>query len=358
MFLFKLRAGGILSKAPLIAYAGGFWSTNMGNSFYDLGCIYVLKEALSGAEVVFTQDQPGYYWQINGNNPKNTLNYIECIKPGYLVIGGPMISEQFTRYWCKTLENISNYGTKLILLSAGCISYDEKEKQILRDFMKKFKPYALISRDNYTYENYGDLACYSYDGICCAFFANDYFRPYKLDIEPYVIFGFDEIEEPVFSQVDNDFRGISLFGKKMKYNIEKKHKYGKFLQRLNKTNKKYQESFAGFKIVRTRHGVQPSVAKTLFRAPNTFVSDVPYDYLNLYANAEAVFSDRVHACVPALAFEKPVMFFSKTLRGKIFDRVGLSDIIRKPVVIDQARLKKEKESLLLFMKNIFKNSKT
>ena len=346
--------GGAGQMSKTIVYAGGFWSTNIGNAFYGLGCLHALSKACPDANIISAQNQPGYFWQINKANPKNAFDYLGCINAEYFVMSGPMIDKHFVSYWGESLIKIAERGAKLILLSVGCGSYDEQEKRIVRKFMKEIGLHAIITRDTYTYENYGDLAAHSHDGICFAFFVNDYFKPYGLDVKPYVVFNCDRMPEPIFVESVNNQSGLSLFGKEWQCKLKNIPEYiYKGIAFLNvDVNKPYQHSFSGYEIIRTRHAAQPSAAKKLFAAPNTLVSDVPDDYLNIYANAEAVLSDRVHACVPALAFGKPAMFFGNTPRSRLFDRVGLGDIRKRPVTISQDYLRAEKDDLLKFIGNI------
>ena len=69
---------------------------------------------------------------------------------------------------------------------------------------------------------------------------------------------------------------------------------------------------------------------------NIYLSDVPEDYLNIYANAEAIFSDRVHTCVGALSQGIPTMFMGNTPRANLFKRVmgeKYEEICLKPTYI-------------------------
>ena len=208
-----------MNKKMVIAYAGGFWGTNIGNAFFDLGCLYALKKTCPEAEIIFTLEQPANYWQVNGTNPPNALAYLENIKADFLVVAGPMISMSFPSFWRGAMEKLKRQGTKLVLLSAGCNGYDEGEKAVARAFLKEACLYALISRDEYTYDNYKDLARHSYNGICCALFSNDYFRPYDMSFEPYVVFNFETTYEPVFSPSRGRAGGFEAFGGETNYSL-------------------------------------------------------------------------------------------------------------------------------------------
>lgn len=106
-------------------------------------------------------------------------------------------------------------------------------------------------------------------------------------------------------------------------------------------------AFNGLKIIRTKN--------TCFEPPrrryygnNVYLSDTPEDYLNIYANAEAVFSDRVHTCVGALAQGSTAMFMGNTPRANLFRRVTgekYGDIFREPISIATSDLDMERENL-------------
>lgn len=331
-----------------IVYVGGFWSTNIGNAFFDLGCLHALKKACPDADVLFAQEQTSNFWSQNGYNPKNSLDYIGAIDADYIVIAGPMLDKNFEKRWGRSMPSLKKRGTKIVLLSAGAISYDEEEKQLCRKFMEEFKPHAIITRDRSTYDDYHDLSEFSYDGICCAFFSADYFNRYKLNFEPYVVFNFEKMREPYFRRSEQcagsfEFSGSMWSKPAVKINSRLTRCLG--LMEFVGYNKERSE-LAGYNIIRTKHTTQPSDIRNLFNAHNTLASDVPYDYLNIYANAEAVFSDRVHACVPALSFGKKAMLFSDSPRARLFDRIGMETIKDKPVSVDLDYLEKEKSNLL------------
>jgi len=92
--------------------------------------------------------------------------------------------------------------------------------------------------------------------------------------------------------------------------------------------------------------------KKYFGSSNTLISDIPEDYLTLYANTKATYSDRVHACVATLAYGNPARLYSNTPRSLLFDRVGITDIRDKVVYPDLKRLKREKEKQVEFLSSI------
>jgi polysaccharide pyruvyl transferase WcaK-like protein len=85
------------------------------------------------------------------------------------------------------------------------------------------------------------------------------------------------------------------------------------------------------KIIRLHHETLTKLTPLIYRRPNTFVSLNPYSYLNIIKNASLVIATRVHACVIALAYQQSTMLLANTKRSYLFDRLGLGDIIHKPV---------------------------
>ncbi|MFC1977610.1 polysaccharide pyruvyl transferase family protein [Chloroflexota bacterium] len=340
-----------MDKHPVIVYAGGFWATNIGNAFYNLGLLHILQKSNPQADIHLLSDQSGWFWQEGGKNPSNDLNYLQYIRPDFLVLAGPLINRQFINIWEPTLKILFNKGVKLALLSVGCMQYDDDEKKVMGEFFSRYPPHILISRDQYTYDNYKQFAIQAYSGICAAFFMPDAYKPVKTDLENYLVFNFDSITEPEFSIVssqNNISNSLELNG----IQLQTKRK-GK----LNLGSRNYPTTLNGYKIVRTVHSCIPlfSLARTklLFKKKNTFVSDIPFGYLNLYANTQGTFSDRVHACVATLAYGNPAMLFSESPRSHLFDRLNLDEIRDRPVILSKDKLDIEKEKEIDFLRTAF-----
>ncbi len=336
-----------------IVQVGGFASTNVGNDFFTKSIHHVLTRANPEYSVVTTQNLPGYYWKENGTNPKNSFNYLERIETDYLVITGPLFDVNFPKIWKETLSTIKRNGTRLLILSAGSQKYDSNERKTVRAFLKTIEPYAIVSRDTPTYEAYKDLAEYSYDGIDFSFFIDDIFKPYKLAIEDYIILNFDTMPEPKFtigSKYENRF---TFLGEERSYKTKTKNKLTKELSKnFPKTFRYHNKVFGRYTIIRPQNYVNPGTRKALFAAPNSFVSELAFDYLNLFANAQGVLSSRVHSCLASLVFGKEVMLFSKTLRGQLFDRIQLSEIRERPVTLNMEYIADEKGKMFEFIKAI------
>jgi hypothetical protein len=337
---------------PVIVYAGGFWATNIGNAFYNLGLLYILQKSNPQADVHLINDQPGWFWNERGRNPQNDLNYLQHVKTDFLVLSGPSINKRLPKIWEPTFKVLFGRGVKLALLSVGCSEYTDDEKEIMGEFFSRYPPYILASRDQYTYDNYRHLATHAYSGICASFFLPDVYKPVKTDMEDYLVINFDKMDEPEFNVIDSqesghdsiEFNGIRL-------QIRQKNKF-KLIGR------KYKTMLNKYTLVRTVHSCMsffiPVRTKILFRKKNTFVSDIPYGYLNLYANTRGTFSDRNHACAVTLAYGNPAMLFSKSSRSLLFDRLQLGDIRKKPIFLSKEKLEVEKEKEIDFLRNVLK----
>jgi len=337
-----------------IALVGGFASTNIGNDFFTRSIEAVLSRISPDIEVIVTQNLPGYYWKEEGTNPKSSFNYIAHLDVDYLVLTGPLFDTNFPVLWRDTLTKLKEKGTKFIFFSGGSQKYDETEREQVGAFLKEVEPYALVSRDNPTYEAYKSYAQHSYDGIDFAFFVGDLFKPYPLAMEKYVILNFDTEPEPKFGGPSQYGNQMEFLGKTWSYDPRSRSRIVKMIsKRVGGLPEYYNDKFGEFPIIRPVNYINPANTKGLFKAPNTYVSELAFDYLNLLANAEGVLSSRVHSCIASLVFGKEVMLFSKTRRGQLFDRVGLANIRNKPVSIDQDYLGEEKSRMYAFIRGLF-----
>ena len=60
-----------------IGYIAGFWATNIGNSFYNLGALYLLKKIFGEQNVFFIPDPPQWLWNVN-NEYDFIMSTIAC----------------------------------------------------------------------------------------------------------------------------------------------------------------------------------------------------------------------------------------------------------------------------------------
>lgn len=379
-----------------------WWSPNIGNAFFALGIQHALATAVPNAQVVLMSDQAAYLNLIPGlsyrREPKNSLSYLDYVRPDYLVLAGSVLTEQFPRVWGRTLEKLADTGTKLLLIGVGYYDYSESERAACRTLLEQYPPYVLISRDRTTYQDLRDVADYAYDGLDGAYFLPDVYQPVATDMPPYIMSNFDKIPEPIFSiepqaadPTGNGYQGgngqgsqtgqigqigqISQNGQDghdetlRAFVFQDQHWQVRF-PRIHFTAARYlsksyghvmaplglygtsQVNVGGYMIVRTDHQLNPLMPSRIFRGPNAFAGDTPYSYLNLYSQAALTLSDRIHAVLATLAYGKPAMLFSKSGRAHILERMGAGDVTKHPITLDLERLEQEKEAELAFLRSV------
>jgi hypothetical protein len=106
------------------------------------------------------------------------------------------------------------------------------------------------------------------------------------------------------------------------------------------------ERIDGKLIVRTDHRYNPFLMKKNYRAPMMYSGDVPYSYLNIYANSDLTISNRVHACVATVSYGNPAMLFTRSPRAYLLKRLGLDNIKNEPQRVDLGFLRDEKYKLI------------
>jgi len=333
-----------------ISLFGGGWPTNIGNSFIGLGSIHLLKTAIPNSKIHVVSGQSRWMfgmsrrsskdkllirsarmlpkWMLRAakrsmkdrllkkvsSNVKYSFDLMNVIESDYAVFPGNALYEDFVKLYEPIFMKLKENRVKIIFVGAGGATYSDSEIIVVTKLLKTINPYAFISRDEQAFKNYEDLAQYSHNGIDCGFFVNDCFTPARLGLPRYVILNFDKHPEP-------------------KLNIKDKL------------------------IIRTHHSCWPNgLPKNHLSKPNTLISDLPDDYLNLYANTEELHSDRVHACVAALSFERPCKLYIDAfdeLRASLLDKVGAMTIKDKLTYPDTKKIEKEKEKQIRFLSKIF-----
>ena len=317
-----------------ILHCGGGWPTNIGNAFIDFGIQYLIKETIPNSEVYFASNAMNwvYYKYADSKKKVNFIDVASVTKADFYVFGGSMLNISWFKDHLNLFRALAKNDSKIIMFGVGGgDTYPDNEINEVRKYLKKMNIFLFISRDKKAFENYHDLAEYSYDGIDCAFFLNDTFSPAKLDLPDYVIFNFDNKTEP---------------------NIEIKEKiirthHSPWRFSSNQIFSKWDFKMFIWNMLHR----QTSIIKK-----NDVLSDHPDDYLNLYANCKATYSDRIHACVATLSFGNPARLYSKSERSLLFDRVGLSLIRDNLVCLDNKKIEKEKRMQIEFLRKIFTKS--
>lgn len=317
-----------------ILHCGGGWPTNIGNAFIDFGLRYLIKETMPKSKVYFASNATNWIYHKYGNSKKKLdfVNVADAITADFYVFGGSMLSIGWFKEHLKLFYNLEKKRSKIIMCGVGGgDTYHDNEINEVRKYLKRLNLFIFISRDRKAFENYHDLAEYSYDGIDCAFFLKDAFTPVKLDLPEYVVFNFDKMVEPNMN---------------IKEEIIRVH-HTPWWFSSNTFFSKYDIQRSLWNLV--HH--QTKIAKK-----NDMLSDLPDDYLNLYANCKATYSDRIHACVATLAFDNYARLYGKSTRSLLFDRIGLSSIRDNIVSLDRKKIEKEKKKQIEFLTEFFAKS--
>lgn len=336
----------------------GYWSTNVGNAFFQLGAQHALRQVFPQANIFPVPDAPGYLLPTAGN-PRNSFDLLGELEMDYLVILGPFIRPEFEIILAPALRKLAQKGTQFLAMGVGMMSYDEgtigSAIRIIQDLPFRL----LITRDTPTFEAFHSYFPAALDGVDVAFFVSDVWTDtQKLKrSKPYVAFNFDQTPEPEFKLSDSGYDELAadLNGDRYAINFPQfRRKWsgrGFIPQVLERMffPQTVAEQVAGFDIIRTDHRYNPAIPRKLYTSPQTFTSDVPWPYLSIYAGAEATFSNRVHACAATLAYGRPAMLFSDTPRAHLLERAGAKTIKSKLTSIDLDQLASEKQQIIQFI---------
>ena len=321
---------------------------NIGNGFIDLGAECTINEAkptdasivkvsqcanfaASLGKLFMIRENKVVAWtwknvmskfggKLHDKTYTNTVSTLDVfsvakmVKLDYLIIPGCVLTVPFFTIYGKLLEDKVKQGCKLIFLGASGNYYTDYEVEQVTKFLRELKPYAIMTRDTVAYEHYKDYAEYTYNGIDNVFFVN------KLNI-------------PALQTVESPYVVLNLE-----------------LDQHKKIEKELEKKLAGKNIVYTNHKPFPYTKVSDLVRKGVMVSDYPMDYLVLYRNAEAVYSDRVHACIPTLSFGNKATLYSESPRKALFHNVGIEKITKEPMKVDKLTELQDKQ--IAFLKQI------
>lgn len=321
-----------MDSSPVILQHGGGWVTNIGNAFIDYGSMYSIGEAIDD-DIHVTSSYGRWVSQQMTRGPTDILtgelgsaatqfNVPNRADVDYVVQSGTCLSDHWFSVYGEGLFGAKEGGAEIILYGVGMTddTYTDEEIQKTRDWVKELEPYILVSRDEQTYNAFKDLAEHSYNGIDNGFFVSKAYDPMPYE-EGYAALNFDKRPEP-----DHDTLDIPK----------------------------------SLDIIRPHHSFWldfdlrdfPKMYKEYYGRSNTFTSDIPDDYLDIYANAERTYADRVHACVATLAYGNKAHLSHDTPRSLLFERVGMGDVTKQCIEPDLDTLEAEKKAQIEFLSEV------
>lgn len=335
-----------------IVHYGGNWPNNIGNAFIDYGSMASIKDAVPTASVLMASKFPqqsiiGQAREIEAVNRNLHMSIIHFKARQFLLneektnigslpsfdfflpyvdaitLSGTCLSPQFLASHMPVFKKAQQYNVAIIVNGGGMEEktysrQDDIERTI--QLLSRIQPDGIIARDRHTYETfYGNIDNVDvYLGVDCGFFLDEYIQPF-LFTGDYVAINFDSTDEP---DIDTDGRAIV------------------------RTHHGYHYYGWPYRVLgRWRENIH-------LTKPHTFISELPEDYITIYANASEVHSDRVHGCVASMMYGTPARLYKETPRGGLFEHIGLDGITKKLTTREEGNIEEGKEKHLSHLKKI------
>lgn len=325
------------------------WLTNIGNGFIDKGARQIIQQALPDSEIIEVSGYSNYAAEnIDAGMSAGTTDVLEKINrlvksktqeqkmarermvnvasfidADIAVLPGCILYPGALKLYEPLLRKLTERGVKIIFLGAAGAHYSTETQKYVNEVLENIDAPVLITRDEYAYKIYSNNFEFSYNGIDCAFFINDWYCPPQSNRD-FSVLTFDKIEEP--NEIDTN-QGTII----RTYH----HPFGYSLP-FHGTPRRMRDKFT---------------SPDAYGKDNVFVSDTLEDYLFWYANTQTIHTDRVHACIPSLVYGNQAKFYYETPRKALFDNVPLSGSISEELVrLDEEKFKKVKEKQIIKFK--------
>lgn len=311
-------------------YCGGNTMDNLGNGFLDIGAWYQLSKVCPDAKVISvsnTSPEKAYFYGAKhgfrqpGKSRINRFDLRMQFDADYYVFTAACLCDSWFDINKEFLGWLADGQHKVVILGAsgsdsGSLKYNPSEMNRIKDRIASLNLYLMTSRDNDTFDVFADLATHAHNGIDCAMFLNDAFEPSNMNMGSFDVFTFDGCPE---QSVETSRQVLRLCHKSSD------------VDSLSRT----------IRHPRRVHGLMHK---------RDWVSDFPKDYLNIYANCDTTYSDRVHACVASLIFGNNAQYFGNSPRSGLLSRVlGDAPFMERPVSLDLDFVEIEKAAQLAFL---------
>lgn len=265
------------------------WYTNVGEAFIDIGVKNIFnKIAKQNNNLHYNTISPMskyYIGNLLGNNYKleNIYDPTDWICPDLFILPGMFGSVEFVNnsYSIEMARKVKKNGGEIAFLGFGACKYNDIERKTVIKAMQELKPLFVITRDNKTYEMYKDFVNCT-KGLDCAYWVNEDFMPNRIKLnKEYVVSTFNRSDEP--------------------------NEVSKILGTIHPWHMQYS--------------LNNSKSRFLSKK-NLMISDNPYDYITLYANANRVYTDLVHATIISLLYSVPVKYYQIDNRRGAFESLN------------------------------------
>ena len=317
-----------------IAIYGAGWVHNIGNAFIQIGSKYAVQKALPEANIHIVDGNPFELPIPSGLRALSTLGKMPGLgmlrKPeeayrnkahstqvrltdisdvDAVILSGVWLSTKYLRHHMEDFLSLKMRGIPLILSGAGGTFYHQQEFDEVAEILQEIQPLALISRDQRVCDAYTGVLEHVYSGIDVGFFVGECFSSPLPILKKPTVFCFDRSAIPTELTVTDE-------------------------------------------TIVTHHA-QMGLKYNTFNHGRVFVSEMAEDYLNLYANSETVYSDRVHACVAALSFGNKARLIDKTPRAHLFERLEVGSVREESVQLSMDLLEQRKDEHVAHLKTVF-----
>lgn len=311
-------------------YCGGNTMDNVGNGFLDIGALYQLRTVCPDANIISisnTSPEKEYYFGgrfglrgLGGRRP-GKFDLRRSFEGDFFVFTAACLCDFWFSVNHDFLAWLAEEKKRVVILGAsgsdsGSLRYNKGEFNRIKNEVSKLNLFLMSSRDNATYEAFGDIATYAYNGIDCAFYLSEAFTPTQMNRAPYDVIAVDDNSIP---EIQSERETIRVCHK---------------ASRINSLTRAIRHPIRDFGLM---HKLD-------------WVSDSPMDYLQIYANCNTVYADRVHACVAALTYGRKAQYLGNSPRYGLLSRVlGDQDVRSHPVQLDLVALAEEKAAQLKFL---------
>jgi hypothetical protein len=308
-----------------IAYIGGLWSRNIGNSFYNIGTECFLKK-IGVSDVYFIPDPP--QWECSSVN--GDFDLISILDVDLVILTGPCLNLRLDSIYGKIFKNLKLRNIPYGFLSAGMSLYDEGEAGEVQKLLNNYPPNFIFTRDDLTAALLRKAKIPNvFEGICTSMYLNEAIKVPTLNTKDYIVINFDLVEPVICGD------GINGFSLKNRTWFDRN---------------KYPSEINGLQVIRTRNDSITIGEKEIYSRHNTYHSDLPYGYLSILKSAKYVLSERVHTCAASTILGSAAQYIPHSSRSlekrmSLFNKVGLNEISLRPQKINYDIVNSEKALL-------------
>lgn len=312
---------------------------NIGEAIVTKGAIGCVKKAFPEADVMEVSLYPDKisnriqedslltnFRSITGFSTETTAGnhtrIVDLLDADLAVIPGGILRTGIDQFM-RTFRILREKQIPIVLLGAGgngSIEYTSSELyEKINNFFEELDVQVLITRDSLAYDAFSAEVEFSHDGIDCGFYINNWYDPPDASKE-FSTIAFDKSKAPDIRTENTTI-----------YPIHKPF-----------DNPHWSLSRRIWSTIRGSDYGGVNVRKEMQSKDNVFISDNVREYLFLYANTTVTHTDRMHSCIPTLAYGGKARVYTNDLRRHIFDGLVDGNVLAEPVSTLDSKVKEKK----------------